>query len=154
MAGFFARLIKCIQDSNDPSDVSRTNVDGKFVGEAVNPYLKEHADSGTRLPLDGEYWTTSADGFDTIRNEDLTDKRPYKSAKYDCENFALTFMSNAQSKYGVTTIGLVIDWSGGHAYNMIVFDDGTVKLFEPQNDNFVEPGSKDRFAFKRVRVII
>jgi len=150
-------IINCLTSSNAP-DVSRTKVESEFVAEAVNDYLDEHAENGSRLPLDGKYYTTSEDEMKQIVNADQTDKKLYRKAEYDCENFALSFMANVQGMYGVTTIGLVIDWSGGHAYNMLVYEDGSIALYEPQNDKFVEPGDTDvrdlDYPFENVRVII
>lgn len=149
-----SRILDCLLGGRNKPSVSRTKKDGSFVGDAVNDYLDEHAENASRLPLDGKYYLTSQDAMDEIVASDFTNRNLYKKAKYDCENFAISFMHHVQREYGVTGVGLVIDWSGGHAYNMFVYDDGTVKLFEPQNDNFVEPGSKDKFSFDHVRVII
>lgn len=63
-------------------------------------------------------------------------------------------MSNVQAKHGVTSIGLVLDWSGSHAYNIFVYNDGSVKLFEPQDDRFIDPDSDDKYAFDNVDIII
>jgi len=150
---FIEYILDYFSDNTKPS-VERTEVDAKFVGEAVNTYIRENAKNGSRLPMDGKYYTATKENMQKIVDADDTNTRAYKKATYDCENFAFSFMAAAQREYGITTIGLVIDWSGGHAYNMFVYEDGSVELYEPQNDNFVEPGSADRFAFERVRVII
>lgn len=146
-------VIEWLSSLNQPS-VERREVDGDFVSEAVNDYLDEHAKDGTRLPLDGKYYVASKDDMDAIVSANHDDKRIYRKAKYDCENFALTFMSSVQREYGLTNVGLVIDWSGAHAYNMFVYDDGTVELYEPQDDDFVEPGDAEKYAFENVKVII
>jgi hypothetical protein len=155
LAEFLASLFGSTEENKRTKpDISRTEKDGSFVGGAVNDYLDEHAKDGTRLPLDGTYYTVSKEDMRSISSWERTNRHDYEKAEYDCENFALSFMSSAQREFGVTTIGLVIDWSGTHAYNMLVYEDGSVELFEPQNDNIVEPGDADRFAFERVRVII
>lgn len=135
-------------------DISRTKKDRSFVDDAVDNYLDEHADDGSRLPLDGEYYTTSKEEMEAIASWQRENRYEYKKAEYDCENFALSFMSNVQRKFGVTTVGLVLDWSGTHAYIMFVYDDGSIELFEPQNDSIMEPGETEKFPFERVRVII
>jgi len=58
-----------------------------------------------------------------------------------CENFAFTFKALVDRVYGLNQVGLVIDWSGGHGYNVIVFADGEVWFFEPQNDQTVSIGT-------------
>ena len=39
-------------------------------------------------------------------------------------------------RFHLNNVGLVVDYSGGHAYNCVVFSDGTAELFEPQGDRF------------------
>jgi len=40
----------------------------------------------------------------------------------------------------VNTVGVVIDWSGGHAYNIVYLEDGSVFLYEPQTGDRPEVG--------------
>ena len=154
---FVERLFEILnssQETDEKPSIERTNVDAKFVGEAVNSYINENAKNGNRLPMDGEYYTCSKEDIQKIVDEDQTNRNEYKEAEYDCENFAFSFMANAQKEYGITTIGLVIDWSGGHAYNIFVYEDGSVELYEPQSDTYPEPDSGDLYEFDTVRVII
>ena len=37
-------------------------------------------------------------------------------------------------------MGLVIDYSGGHAYNVVLFSDNPPLLYEPQTDEWVSIG--------------
>lgn len=115
----------------------------------------DHPVDWNRLPLDGEYWVTTRSGMREITEADLTDEHGYRSGKFDCENFALSFAARTQREYGITGVGIVIDWSGGHAYNMLVYEgDGGVELYEPQNDEYVDPGQGDMYPFEHVSIII
>ena len=48
----------------------------------------------------------------------------------------------------------MIDNSGGHAYNIVVFSNGEVELFEPQNDSFPEKGSHQSYSFKNGIILL
>jgi hypothetical protein len=147
-------IINYYSNRNKPS-VERKQVDNRpFMAKAVNEYIDEHSNDGGRILLDGAYYVASKQDMRAVIESDQTDKRPYKKNTYDCENFALSFMAGVQKEYGLTNVGLVIDWSGGHSYNMIVYDNGEVDLYEPQSDEFVEPGEEDKYAFEQVRVLI
>ena len=90
-----------------------------------------------RKHLDSKYWACSRLDFEAIIRWDWTDKKKYVAEKYDCDNFAFSFKARMDRKFHLNNVGLVIDYSGGHAYNCVLFSDGTAELFEPQNDRFV-----------------
>ena len=90
-----------------------------------------------RKVLDSKYWTCTRLDFDAIIRWDWTDKKRYISEKYDCDNFAFSFKARMDRRFHLNNVGLVIDYSGGHAYNCVVFSDGKAELFEPQGDRFV-----------------
>tara|TARA_R110000824_G_scaffold120706_1_gene276312 strand:+ start:2548 stop:3054 length:507 start_codon:yes stop_codon:yes gene_type:complete len=108
--------------------------DGKplEVGDKV-PQVK-------RLPLDTKYHTCSKDEFMHWIEWDWVDKKKYVAEKYDCENFAFSFKARTDRKFGINTVGLVVDYSGGHAYNVVLFSDSPPLLYEPQSDQWVEIG--------------
>lgn len=91
----------------------------------------------SRKMLDSKYWSCSRLDFEAIIRWDWTDKKKYVAEKYDCDNFAFSFKARMDRKFHLNNVGLVIDYSGGHAYNCVVFADGTAELFEPQSDRFV-----------------
>ena len=91
----------------------------------------------SRKLLDSKYWACSRLDFEAIIQWDWTDKKKYVAEKYDCDNFAFSFKARMDRKFHLNNVGLVIDYSGGHAYNCVVFADGTAELFEPQSDRFV-----------------
>ena len=63
--------------------------------------------------------------------------KDHQEEKYDCDNFAFSFKARMDRKFHLNNVGLVVDYSGGHAYNCVIFSDGTAELFEPQSDTFV-----------------
>ena len=91
----------------------------------------------SRKNLDSKYWVCSRIDFDAIIKWDWTNDKKYVAEKYDCDNFAFSFKARMDRKFHLNNVGLVIDYSGGHAYNCVVFSDGTAELFEPQSDRFV-----------------
>lgn len=90
--------------------------------------------------LDGRYYAPEEDGFDTMRRYDITEFLPYRPARFDCENFAQMFQVLSAFAFGVNSVAVVIDWSGGHAYNLVYLADGSLRLYEPQTDEVVELG--------------
>jgi hypothetical protein len=91
----------------------------------------------SRKRLDNKYWACSRLDFEAIINWDWTDEKTYVAEKYDCDNFAFSFKARMDRKFHLNNVGLVVDYSGGHAYNCVIFSDGTAELFEPQSDTFV-----------------
>jgi len=90
-----------------------------------------------RKVLDNKYWTCTRLDFDAIIRWDWTDKKRFVKEKYDCDNFAFSFKARMDRRFHLNNVGLVVDYSGSHAYNCVVFADGTAELFEPQNDMIV-----------------
>ena len=106
-----------------------------------------------RLHLDSKYWVCDRSEFDKIVQWDWTDKKQYISEKYDCDNFAFSFKATVDRQFHLNCVGLVIDWSGGHAYNLVVFKDGTWSAFEPQSDSWPSLG-QGMYKFESKIVII
>ena len=97
--------------------------------------------------LDRKYIAVSQKEFQKIIDWDWTDNKKYIGEKYDCDNFAFSFKARVDRKFHVNTVGLVVDYEGGHAYNIIVFADGTSKIFEPQSDSWPKKGT-GMYVFK------
>jgi hypothetical protein len=86
-------------------------------------------------------------------NWDWTNKRAYLAEYGDCDDFGFFFKAHMAELAGITGIMWVIDWSGGHSYNLIfklvtknndplnpVIDIEASKaiVFEPQTDEWEE----------------
>jgi hypothetical protein len=143
------------QSRNEPNEIERTEVDHEEVEDAINDFFDEHdTEEDNIYSLDSDYYACSEEDMRSVVERDDTETHEFIEEKYDCENFALSFMAGAQKEYGVTTLGLVIDWSGTHAYNILVTDELEILLMDPQSDTFVEPGEEDKYAFTDVRIVI
>ena len=94
-----------------------------------------------RLHLDSKYWACSKKEFQDWIKWDWTNKKKYVSEQYDCDNFAFSFKARCDRKIGVNSVALVIDYSGGHAYNLVCFTDAPAELYEPQSDRWVTKGN-------------
>ena len=92
-----------------------------------------------RLHLDSKYWACSKEEFEGWIKWDWTNGKKYIAEQYDCDNFAFSFKARCDRKIGINTVGLVIDYSGGHAYNVVAFTDSPAELYEPQSDRWVKP---------------
>ena len=105
--------------------------------------------------LDQKYIAVPQKEFQKIIDWDWTDNKKYIAEKYDCDNFAFSFKARVDRRFHVNTVGFVIDYDAGHAYNIIIFADGTSKIFEPQSDSWPKMGSKMyKFNRETVQVII
>ena len=90
-----------------------------------------------RLHLDSKYWACSKKEFEGWIKWDWTNKKKFIAEEYDCDNFAFSFKARCDRKLGINTVALVIDYSGGHAYNLVCFTDAPAELYEPQSDRWV-----------------
>jgi len=107
-----------------------------------------------RMTLDNKYWVCSKETFMKLVKWVWVSKMKYVGDRYDCDNFAFTFKALVGLIWGLNNVGVVIDTTGGHAYNIIIFDDGSWELFEPQSGRFVKPGEHKMYTFKRGQVIL
>ena len=93
------------------------------------------------LPLDEKYWAVSIETWHLILAYNGTDKKRYVKDFFDCDNFAILFAGSVADKFAINGAGIVIDYSGGHAYSalLVVTEAGTLAFatIEPQNDEFV-----------------
>ena len=113
---------------------------GQWVHDTLAAAIPKVGDGVNRWPLDSRYYLCSQDDMAAIIQADYTDAKAYWAERYDCENFAFTFKALVDRVYGLNQVGLVMDWSGGHGYNVIVFTDD-VWFFEPMNDQTVGIGA-------------
>ena len=92
------------------------------------------------LPLDNTYWGVSLETWHLILAYNGTDKKRYVKDTFDCDNFAILFAGSVADKFSINGAGIVIDYSGGHAYSALLVATETGLAFatiEPQNDEFV-----------------
>ena len=103
--------------------------------------VKDVADSGGLqgwLRLDNNYYAVDMETFKKIVEWDWTDTRKYIADTFDCDKFAMYFKARVAIDFGVNAVGIVLDYSSSHAYNIVILKDQQgVKwyLYEPQNDS-------------------
>ena len=117
------------REEKDGSWISSQLMRAGFVGGEVK-----------RLHLDSKYWVCSKQEFEDWIEWDWTNGKKYIAEQYDCDNFAFSFKARCDRKIGINTVALVIDYSGGHAYNLVCFTDAPAELYEPQSDRWVSKG--------------
>jgi len=102
------------------------------------------------LRLDGEYYTTDMDTLKKIIDWDWTDTRKYVTDTFDCDKFAFYFKSRMAIDFGINTVGIILDYSTTHAYNLLIVKDSSVKwyLYEPQNDSIFTYDSRDKNMYR------
>ena len=94
------------------------------------------------FPLDQEYTAVEESILLEFLNDDKTNHVSYVAGSWDCDNFATELCSEASKVIG-NCCGIVVDYSGGHAYNVfVVHNDQVAKLVfvEPQSDQIVVKG--------------
>ena len=97
-------------------------------------------------PLDTKYKVVSLEIWKKILKLSSVNEFKYVGQVRDCDDFAFTLRGEVPLNYTVNSISLVMDFSGGHAYNAIItYSEGNpnrlyLALIEPQNDRFVEVG--------------
>jgi len=98
------------------------------------------------LRLDGTYYTVDLQTFKKIIAWDWTDTRKYVWDRFDCDKFAIYFKSRMAIDYGVNAVGVVLDYSAGHAYNLVIVKNQKVDwfLYEPQTDALFKFENRDK----------
>jgi hypothetical protein len=79
--------------------------------------------------------------FDYLLTWDWTNQATQLVERRDCDNYAEVLRANFGWRLGINSVGLVLDVSSAHAYNLVVFSDGGFGWLEPQNDHWVQLGS-------------
>jgi len=135
--GIVSNRVEALKTMCTPPDLSDPlfEADTSWIGEKLRDVNILNTGM-VHKPLDSKYWCCSRLDFDAIIKWDWTDNKRYIAEKYDCDNFAFSFKARMDRRFHLNNVGLVIDYAGGHAYNVIVFSDGSATLFEPQSDSF------------------
>jgi len=115
------------------------------VQSVVND-LKSKGGMQAWLRLDRTYYAADLDTIKKIIDWDWTDTRKYIVDEFDCDKFAMYFKSRLAIDFHINAIGVILDYSAGHAYNLIIVKDSQgVRwyLYEPQNDNMFTYDQRD-----------
>ena len=109
----------------------------------------------SRYRLDSTYWTcTKKEFLKIIDYSKINERKLLMRERFDSNNFALSFKNQVAIDFGLNNIGLVVDYSGGHTYNLGVFSNGDVELFEPQDDGFPMKGSTSMYSFREGVILL
>lgn len=138
------RILIRLQTPYQPPDVRVTieEVDDNFIRARLAKLPNWREDR--RLLLDNRYYTVSLEDFKRIIAWDKTNRHPYIVDRFDCDDYSLYFKANAAWYFGVNAVALVIDYSGGHAYNLLFpLDLDNPIIYEPENDNLIEIEKRD-----------
>lgn len=134
-------------------NTTQTQVDSDFLKNAVESLSDEHdLDTDVEwLFVDEHYFAPEGP---VKRFTEILSILPYRPERYDCEDYSGLYKTIYAFALGINSVGLVVDWTGGHAYNVLITSDGKARLIEPQNNEVVVPGSEEKYAFERVFIYI
>ena len=95
--------------------------------------------------FDSQYLVIRRDVWDRINALMWEHKAEYIIDQSDCDKYAMSFCGDTALLWKVNSAGLVIDYSGHHAYNVVVTYESDpdvleAKVLEPQGEYWV-PGS-------------
>lgn len=134
--------------------IRTTQKDGQYIKSELEGYIPNFGDTVNRIPLDGTYECAWMSDVIEFLDHEWTDEKEYVKATYDCENFALRLAASAGMN-GFNNIGIVIDWSSSHAYNIAVFGGPRDPiLIEPQSDTILDPGDNDMHKLDRGVILL
>ncbi len=122
-----------------PYAVSETEVlPSSFIDKA----LEALPSKPKRWTMDNEYRLASDEEILKFIEWDLTNGYTYKPESKDCDKFTTRFWSRFNWFLERNNVGFVVDWSGAHAYNVIVRRNGGLWVYEPQDDRWWVPGDE------------
>ncbi len=122
-----------------------------WVQSVISNASRQHSDKFAISMRDGRYWLPSRPVFDFLMAWDWTDRREYELDRFDCDDFAAAVMMNFRVKLGLNCLAYVQSYYGGHAFNLVIFENGTWEWLEPQTDRYVRPG-EGLYDMRQIRV--
>ena len=108
--------------------------------EVVKAYRNSQLNNLHGVFLDRRYRALPTDIWKLILEYTQIDKKQYVSEYWDCDDYAKAFAAQVPLFFACNGVGIVYDFSGGHAYNAILVADKRDHLavvgVEPQNDGW------------------
>lgn len=96
--------------------------------------------------LDRFFYAQTPEVWDHVLQYSSVNNKKYVSDRFDCDDFAFALKGTMGQKLSIgSSIGVIVDYSGKHAYNaLLVTDDNklSIQFLEPQQDTFVTRGSR------------
>jgi hypothetical protein len=141
-----------------PFQIIKVPLTGKEVENVIND-LKAKGGLIAWFPLDSQYFAVSLEEFKKIISWDWTDHLHYEINSFDCENFAFYFASRVARMFGINAVGIVLDYSSAHAYNLVILKDSQGvrwMLYEPQTDELFTYDQRDQsfYAMKQYIMLL
>lgn len=141
---------------NDPlDDIKLVKHDHDWIDRQLRAHYGDGW--GSAQPLDGIFWH-SPDSVDGARLP--ASRRPllhrarvlcelpepgYELDAYDCEDYALRLFIALKMAHPRLRVGVVYNFSGGHAYNLFVTGSGDVIEFEPLDGSVVTDSEHEHY---------
>jgi hypothetical protein len=129
-----------------PFTVNPVKLSESEVLSVVNDIQRKTKTNNNWLRLDGDYYTVDSETFRKIIEWDWTDTRKYIVDLFDCDKFAIYFKSRIAIEFKINAIAVILDYSSGHAYNIVILKDANqVKwyIYEPQTDELFTYEQRD-----------
>jgi len=112
---------------------------------------------GRWMPLDAKYYTVSLEDFEKIIEWDKTNRHKYFMDRFDCDKYAMYLKGNIAWFFGINAVAVVLDYSSGHAYNLLFpYDVDRPLILEPQTDQIIEVEGRDKryYALEDYYVVV
>jgi hypothetical protein len=139
-----------------PFTVNRVALSQQELYSVIND-LKSKGGMIAWLPLDGTYYATDLETFKKIIEWDWTDTRKYLVDTFDCDKFAMYFKARVSIDFGINAIGVILDYSSEHAYNLVIVKDSQgVRwyLYEPQTDKLFTYDQRDQSLYAMKQYVL
>ena len=117
----------------------------KRISEPINSFTST-LDMFLTVYEDGKYYAPSKEEFKDYADRIDSDEIDYVSDRFDCDNFAGYFKNILALRYGVNSVGKVLNFREAHSYNIVVFSNGEVSLYEPQTNKLFN-SFKNKFNY-------
>jgi hypothetical protein len=139
-----------------PFKVDRVALTDQELDAVIND-LKLKSGMVVWLRLDGTYYATDLETLKRIIDWDWIDTRKYLVDTFDCDKFAMYFKARISIDFGVNAIGVILDYSSAHAYNLVIVKDSQgVRwyLYEPQNDKLFTYEQRDQSLYAMKQYVL
>lgn len=104
--------------------------------------------------LDDEYKAVDEETLLTNVRATHTDALKYETNYADCDKHSRLLWALLPFKYGLNSVGLVLDWSARHSYNVAFTDSLKLVWLEPQTDEEVAIHSQPMYALDQGMIIV
>lgn len=108
--------------------------------------------------LDTRYRCPTLEVWDKFLSWSDVDEKRYKSQFYDCDNFAISLQAESARRFDLNSCGVIYDFSGAHAYNIILVHDKNnglgFRIIEPQNDRLIITTGRGMYKLSRATAIL